>query len=98
LCEAVAGIIEQSNRLDISFTWARTRPTPEVVRKVEFSQSDAEILKEAARILKLKQPKVDITLYGTVHKLKRDQDEIEGAVTLKAIVENKLQSVSDVLD
>lgn len=98
LCEAVAGLIEQSQGLDISLTWARTRPTPEAIRKVAFSQNDAEILKEAARTFRLRQPKPDVTLYGTVHKLKRDQDEVEGIVTLKAIVENKMQSVSAVLD
>lgn len=98
LCEAVAGLIEQSEGLDISLTWARTRPTPEAIRKVVFSQNDAEILKEAARTFRLRQPKPDMTLYGTVHKLKRDQDEVEGVVTLKAIVDDKMQSVRAVLD
>lgn len=98
LCEAVAGLIEQSHGLDISLTWARTRPTPETHRKVVFSQNDADILKEAARTFRLRQPKTDVTLYGTVHKLKRDQDEADGVVTLKAIVEDKRQSVRAVLD
>lgn len=98
LCEAVAGLIEQSHGLDISLTWARTRPTPEAHRKVVFSQNDAEILNEAARNFRLRQPKADVTLYGTVHKLKRDQDEVEGVVTLKAIVEDKMQSVRAILD
>lgn len=49
LCEAVAGLIEESEGIDISLTWARTRPTPEPQRKVAFSGKDAEILKEAAR-------------------------------------------------
>jgi hypothetical protein len=52
LCEAVAGLIEQSDGLDISLTWARTRPTPEPQRKVTFSSKDAGILKEAARTLR----------------------------------------------
>lgn len=98
LCEAVAGLIEQSHGLDVSLTWARTRPTPEAQRRVVFSQNDAEILKEAARNFRLRQPKPDVTLYGTVHKLKRDQDEVEGVVTLKAIVEDRMQSVRAILD
>lgn len=98
LCEAVAGLIEQSDGLDVSVTWARTRPTPEAHRKVVFSQNDAQILKEAARTFRLRQPMADVTLYGTVHKLRRDQDEVEGVVTLKAIVEDKMQSVRAVLD
>ena len=98
LCEAVASLIEQSNGLEISLTWARTRPAPEAHRKVEFSSSDAQILKEAARTFRLKQPKEAVTLFGTVHKLKREQDEVKGLVTLKAMVDDKLQSVSAILD
>jgi hypothetical protein len=98
LCEAVASLIEQSSGLDISMTWARTRPTPEVQRKVVFLNNDAGILKEAARTFRQQQPKADVTLFGTVHKLKRDHDEVEGIVTLKARVDDKMQSVRAVLD
>ena len=63
-----------------------------------FSGNDAEILKEAARTFRQRQPKADVTLFGTVHKLKRDQEEVEGVVTLKAMVDDKLQSVSTILD
>jgi hypothetical protein len=98
LCEAVAGLIEQSDALDISLTWAKTRPTPEMLHRISFSRNDAVILKEAARVFRLKQPKPDVVLYGRVYKLRRDQDEVEGLVTLKAMVDDKMQSVSAVLD
>lgn len=98
LCEAVASLIEQSDGLDISLTWACTRPMPEAQRKITFSGNEAEILKEAARTFRLRQPKADVTLFGSVYKLKRDQEEVEGVVTLKAMVDDKLQSVSAVLD
>ena len=98
LCEAVAALIEQSSGLDVSLTWARTRPTPEAHRKIAFSPKDAGILKEAARTFRARHPKPDVSLFGTVHQLKRDQTEVEGLVTLKAIVDDKLQSVRAVLD
>lgn len=98
LCEAVASLIEQSRGLDISLTWARTRPTPEAHHRIAFSTNDAEILKEAARTFRARHPQPDVSLFGTVHKLKRDHDEVEGLVTLKAIVDDKLQSVRAVLD
>ena len=98
LCEAVANLIDQSNGIDVSVTWARTRPTPEPMRRIVFSSSDAEILKEAARTFRARQPKPDVTLVGTVYKLKRDQDEVEGSVTLKALIDDRLQSVTAVLD
>jgi hypothetical protein len=98
LCEAVASLIEQSSGLDIGLTWARTRPTPEAHHRIAFSTKDAEILKEAARTFRSRHPQPDVSLFGTVHKLKRDHDEVEGLVTLKAIVDDKLQSVRAVLD
>ena len=98
LCEAVANLIDQSHGLDVSVTWARTRPTPEPMRWIAFSGSDAEILKEAARTFRAKQPQPDVTMVGYVHKLKRDQDEVEGSVTLKALIDDRTQSVTAVLD
>jgi hypothetical protein len=98
LCEAVAGLAEQGGGADIATTWARTRPMPEVRRIVRFSLSDAGILKEAARTFRLRQPKADVTLFGTVHQLRRDQKDIEGLVTLRAMVDDKPQSVTAVLD
>jgi hypothetical protein len=98
MCEAVAKLIEQSDGLEISVSWARTRPTPEARRKIDFSDSDAAVLKEAARAFRAKQPRPGVTLFGRVHKLKRDQHEVEGLVTLKAEVDDKVQSVNAVLD
>ena len=98
LCEAVAGLIEQSQGLDISVTWARTRPAPEPYRKIVFSKSDSEILREAARTFRLRQPKENVTLFGTVHKLKRGHDEPDGLITLKTLLDNKPQSVTALLD
>jgi hypothetical protein len=97
LCEAVAGLIEQSDGLDVSLTWARTRPAPQAPRKVAFSSKDVEILKEAARTFRQQQPRADVTLFGVVHKL-NTQGEVAGVVTLKAMVDDRVQPVSAVLD
>jgi hypothetical protein len=94
LCEAVAGLIEQSQGLEISVTWAKTRPTPEAHRKIGFSKSDSEIFREAARNFRLRQPKENEVLFGTVHKLKRAHGETDGEITLKAMVDGKPQSVT----
>ncbi|BBU62345.1 hypothetical protein MSC49_22800 [Methylosinus sp. C49] len=94
LCEAVAGLIEQSQALEISVTWAKTRPTPEAYRKIGFSKSDSEIFREAARNFRLRQPKENQILFGTVHKLMRAHVETDGEITLKAIIDGKPQSVT----
>jgi hypothetical protein len=98
MCEAVAKLIDQSEGLEISVSWARTRPTPEARRKIAFSESDAAVLKEAARAFRAQQPRPGMSLFGRVHKLKRDQHEAEGLVTFKAEVDDKMQSVNAVLD
>lgn len=98
LCEAVANFIDQSSGIDVSVSWARTRPAPESSRKIAFSGSDVEILKGAARTFRAKQPKPDVTLFGTVNKLKWEQDQVEGYVTLKTLIDDKPQSVTAVLD
>lgn len=98
LCEAVAGLLDQSAGVDIGITWARMRPTPEVQRTVSFSEKDAGVLREAARTLRQRQPRTNVTLFGTVHRLKAGHAETEGAVTLMAAVDDRLQPVSAVLD
>lgn len=98
LCEAVAGLIAQSSGIDISVTWARTRPTPEAHRRIAFSNSDADIVTEAARVFRARHPRPEVSLFGTVHTLKRRDEDVEGLVTLKAMVDEKPQSVRAVLD
>jgi hypothetical protein len=98
LCEALAKLIESSEGLDVSTTWARTRPTPEARRTITFSSDDAKVLQEAARTFRAHRPRPNVQLFGTVHQLKRDQDEVDGLITLKAAIDGKLQSVKVVLD
>jgi hypothetical protein len=98
LCEAVAELITQSAGIDISVTWARTRPTPEAQHRVSFSGSDRDIVKEAARIFRARHPRTDVSLAGKVLRLARRDDEVDGSITLKANVDGKLQSVSAILD
>lgn len=98
MCESVAKLIDQSEGLEVSVSWAITRRTPESHRKIAFSQSDAAVLKEAARAFRAKQPRPGMNLFGCVHKLRRDQHEAEGLVTFKAEVDDRMQSVNAVLD
>jgi hypothetical protein len=98
LCEAVAGLIGQSTGIDVSVTWARTRPTPEANLRIAFSGSDAAIVTEAARMFRARHPRPDMSLFGTVHTLKRRDEDVDGLVTLKAMVDERPQSVRAVLD
>jgi hypothetical protein len=70
----------------------------ETERTVAFSSKDAEILREAARTFRQRQPRADVTLFGTVHRLKANHAEVEGVVTLMAMEDDRLQAVTTVLD
>ena len=98
LCDAVGRLIEQSNGLEVSVSWARTRPTPERRTSILFSESDAGTFKEAARTFRAREPRPDVQLFGSVHKLIRGEHEIEGQVTFKMDMDGRTQSVVSVLD
>ena len=98
LCDAVARLIERSSGMEVSVSWARTRPTPESRRRIRFSESDAGTLREAARTFRAREPRPDVTLFGSVHTLTRDKHAIDGQVTFKVDMDGRIQSVGAVLD
>ena len=98
LCEALAQMIEPFPSLDVSMTWARTRPMKSPRNTVRFSKADVPILREAARSFRNQEPKLDSRLFGSIQRLKRDDSETDGTVTLRASVDGKTQSVTAVLN
>ena len=97
LCEALAQMIEPFASLDVSTTWARTRPLRSPRDVVRFSSADALILREAARSYRNREPKLDVRLFGSVQRLKRDESETDGTVTLRTSIDGRTQSVTAVL-
>ncbi|WP_147094947.1 hypothetical protein [Roseovarius sp. TE539] len=94
LCSAVSKFISDGEGLDFSLSWARTRPTPESRFRRLFSQSDAEILSEAARILKDRQPFKNEVLSGYITGLNREIAPTQGRVKLRTWVEGSPRSVT----
>ena len=98
LCDAVAGLIRRTKRLELSVTWAINRVARHSPARVAFSETYREPLKEAARIFRARAPRPASRFPGSVHKLMRGQQEVEGVVTLKADIDDRIQSVTAVLD
>ncbi|MGR3761080.1 hypothetical protein ACUXV3_13275 [Roseobacteraceae bacterium NS-SX3] len=98
LCSAVSKLIESGRGLDLSLTWAQSRRTPQPRAKFSFVDEDSRILSEAARLLKDKAPRPDEDLTGFVTKLSRPEGPNPGKITLKAVVDEQLTSVSATLD
>ena len=98
LCEALAMMIEPFPTLDVSFVWARTQPTTAARVVYRFSRGDAPILREAARAFRSRKPKPAELISGYVHSLKRDREEAEGTIRLRADIDGKTQSVTAILN
>ncbi|MGW1420545.1 hypothetical protein ACWAT4_10555 [Bradyrhizobium manausense] len=94
LCEAIASIVEQADGADFSITWAKTRPGPKPRDSVVFRRADGEILKEAARQFRIREPRHDERLIGYVTHLHREEDEFVGRVTIKAIIDGRARSLA----
>ena len=94
LCEALAKLIGPFPVLDVSVTWARTRPMPSVRQVVGFGNADAPILREAARMFRSREPQPDTLLFGIVQRLKRDETDAGGTIWLSTSIDGKNLSVA----
>ena len=98
LCDAVATLIEPFGGIDVGLTWARTWPAETARQTVRFGAPDAPILREAARRFRAREPKPDMSLIGRIQRLKRDDREADGTITLRTYVDRRVVSVAAVLD
>ena len=98
LCDAVATLIEPFGGIDIGLTWARTRPMERARETVRFGASDAPILREAARCFREREPRPDVSLIGYIQRLRRDDGETDGTITLRTYMDGRALSVAAVLD
>ena len=64
LCEALVKLVGAFPVLDVSVSWARTRPMPSVRQVVVFGSADAPILGEAAKMFRSGAPQPDTELFG----------------------------------
>ena len=93
LCEALDRMISPFPTLDVGVTWALTRPMKSARKIVGFANSDAQILREAARSFREREPQPDISLTGPIHRLSRAEWESDGVVTMRAFIGGQSKSV-----
>ncbi len=97
LCEALVQLISPFPKLEISLTWARTRPMTLPRALHRFNRDQVPILSEAARSYRRQEPQQDIQLVSFVKRLTRDKSEIEGTVTLRSSFDGRTKSVVAVM-
>ena len=83
LCKALADMTAPFETLDLSLTWALTRPahTNQAIR-FAFAKEESCILEEAARALRKRRIQADVRLTGSVEGLKRQGREVTLAAQL----------------
>ena len=98
MCKALVQLIEPFPTLDVSVSWARTRPVAGPATVVRFGRTDAALLREAARSLRERAPQPDVRLFGFVGRLKRTEEGDDGAISVRTKVDGRRQSVKAVLE
>ncbi|MDE2999596.1 MAG: hypothetical protein OXU79_11025 [Gemmatimonadota bacterium] len=96
-CEALVRLVEPYESMDVSLTWARTRPMNPSREIVHFANSDVPILREAARLFRESGPKPDVLLFGFVQRRTGRPETADAIVTLRAHFEGQIQPVEAVL-
>lgn len=97
-CEALTKLVEPFPSLDVSVVWSCTLPQDSPQQLVRFVKDDAPILGEAARSFRKRAPILDERVFGFVQRLKREESEIDGAITLRVSIEEKTESVTAILN
>ena len=92
LCDALAGMTAPFETLDLSLTWALTRPVPhsDTVVQFGFTKDESCILQEAARSLRERRVQSEVRLSATIEGLRRPSCE----VTLRTELDGKMQPVT----
>jgi hypothetical protein len=93
LCEAIANLSEEESGIEISISWARTRPVTVPRWSRIFTRPEGEILKEAARMFYDSRPRLDERLIGYIHDLHSEDTSQKGRVKLKTFVDEKPVSI-----
>lgn len=94
LCEAIAAICDRGAGAEISLSWAKTRPTPTPSKRAWFSRDDGEVLREVARMFRLKEPRPDTVLLGYIPNLQRAENQTSGTVKLLSMIDGHPHSVT----
>ena len=97
LCEALVGMLGKGNEsgLDISVSWALTYPYPRERARVQFDESDVQILEKAYRVLREPQDHwpEQFTLLGRVTSLVRQDSDHRGSVRIRGEIDGSIRSV-----
>lgn len=98
LCDALVQMTEPFQILDVSVTWAKTRPMPTPRQMVQFTDNDVPTLYKATNNFREHKPMLDVRLRCSIQKLTRDDYYTGGTVTMHTSIDNKNRSVKTIFN
>ena len=89
-CDSLANLAKKGNGIAIELTWAGVRPATAPSPEFRFSPGSADILVEAAKSFRQKEPSYDERVVGLVVKLEKDPGEFDGRATIASVWDERL--------
>ena len=89
LCDSVAELAKQGEGIAIELAWADVRPSGEE-SYFQFSSASADILLEASKSLRRKEPSYDERIVGLVVRLEKEPPNFEGKATIASVWDGHL--------
>ena len=90
LCDSVAELAKHGSGIAIEFAWADLRPSNLPESRFQFSHASADILMEAAKSLRRREPSYDEQIAGLVVRLEREPPEFDGKATIALVWDGRL--------
>ena len=84
LCESVANLARSGQGVEISLSWAPSRPARSQNSQWRFTEHSAEVLQEIAASVRRYGPSLDEHIVGPVVTLERKPDQHEGQASIMA--------------
>ncbi len=85
LCESVASLAQRCDGVEIEVVWAGVRPVVNSRPRFVFSPQSAEVLIEAAKHFRIRQPTYDEKIVGHVVVLERGVPEFDGRAKIDTV-------------
>lgn len=90
LCDSLAELTKQGEGIAIDLTWAGVRPSNVPDSIFQFSPASADILTEAAKSLRRREPSYDERIIGLVVRLEKEPMEFDGKATIASVWDGRL--------
>ncbi len=90
LCDSVAELAKQGEGIAIDLRWAGVRPSNVPDSRFQFSSASADILMEAAKSLRRREPSYDERIVGLVVRLEKEPREFDGKATIASVWDGRL--------